>query len=1186
MPDSPISGFPAVVTVGVTDEFGLDVAGGAPTSKATFQQMIDSVKTNAGLTAQEVLFGGSSGEFSSDSTFQYTAATTSLRGASALADGSTGNYNAVMCSDGGTFTTSGDRNMILGSSLSTLLGDSNSCLILGSTGSNLSPANLGDTVNSAILAACTSVSYVPTDSSGVAFAAASTNSTMTGDKSARVTMFSCESATLNNTEATVVMGGDLSILDLDHLFMANFLSSGILTAGTASMAVIGADAGLYICDTAQTATQTTDTLFEVNSTTQASIPMPVMTEAERDAIGTPSEAQMVFNTTSSLPNFHNGSVWTTFGENNPSIPNTRIPFGNASSDLTSASELTYNSSLQNFRAGGAGITFTTTGFNNGIIGNNVGSFTGTGSQNFVSSSNSFTIAQGTSNATMFSTNSSTIDISSFNVGNAIIAATLSDITATTCFYSAILGCTNASFAGDPDNSVILAGSNITLTSTQQALAIGRNVVNNNFDNSFYANYLSGTLTAGTASVVAFGADRGLFVTDTAQTVTVATDTVFTVYSTTQASIPMPRMTQTQRDAITGTQGHTVFNTTSVKPNFFDGISWQEFGGSVPAIPNTQVAFGDPSTELTSDSSFTYISAKDTLFAAVVGETDGSTGSRNAAIASSSPSISGTESDGVLIATSNCTIASDRGAVIASDSSSVTDGTRNIVLSSLSSTISSTSNDSSILSGAFSSVTGTSNSTAIGRGVSLTGDRTTLINGLALGSTTSAEDELFGVAMSSIVFKDANGAVASTTDTLFEVQSTTQASIPMPLMTTGQRDAIGTPSKGQMAFNDTTNEPNYHDGTSWQSFIGGGGGESLAATLVIGNTTGGTDMIVSAGDTLDIQGDLQLGPLPGAPAERDLWYNTTTDRVEYRDASATRTLAYDLQTAFNANSVVITGTTPSSWAATNTITPAFIWSSSTATTGTVFQISDTSTSTGVRDITLIQKDAAATGATALRIESGSSGKALVVENASAAEVVLVNGAGEIGLGGTIDASAILDITSTTKGVKFPNMTQGARDAIGSPATGLVIFNTTTNLLNVYNGTSWVETSPSPTEGTHNTDWTGVWAVDQTANIDYQIIGSYASLEIPGVVAAATTASTATAVTVLPAILRPATASRVFFANVLDNGLTTTGWIEISAAGAITIGTGVAVDGFSGIATGSQFGGFTGWNNINVPPYKVS
>lgn len=53
----------------------------------------------------------------------------------------------------------------------------------------------------------------------------------------------------------------------------------------------------------------------------------------------------------------------------------------------------------------------------------------------------------------------------------------------------------------------------------------------------------------------------------------------------------------------------------------------------------------------------------------------------------------------------------------------------------------------------------------------------------------------------------------------------------------------------------------------------------------------------------------------------------------------------------------------------------------------------------------------------------------------------------------DASAVLDIQSTTMGLLIPRMTTAQRDLIATPAIGLLIFNTTTNRLNIYDG-AWI------------------------------------------------------------------------------------------------------------------------------------
>jgi hypothetical protein len=56
--------------------------------------------------------------------------------------------------------------------------------------------------------------------------------------------------------------------------------------------------------------------------------------------------------------------------------------------------------------------------------------------------------------------------------------------------------------------------------------------------------------------------------------------------------------------------------------------------------------------------------------------------------------------------------------------------------------------------------------------------------------------------------------------------------------------------------------------------------------------------------------------------------------------------------------------------------------------------------------------------------------------------------------TPSASAQLEVTSTTRGFLPPRMTTTQRDAISSPAAGLVIYNTTTSKLQVYT-TSWTD-----------------------------------------------------------------------------------------------------------------------------------
>ncbi|ARV07156.1 hypothetical protein BTO04_10860 [Polaribacter sp. SA4-10] len=78
--------------------------------------------------------------------------------------------------------------------------------------------------------------------------------------------------------------------------------------------------------------------------------------------------------------------------------------------------------------------------------------------------------------------------------------------------------------------------------------------------------------------------------------------------------------------------------------------------------------------------------------------------------------------------------------------------------------------------------------------------------------------------------------------------------------------------------------------------------------------------------------------------------------------------------------------------------------------------------------------------------------------------------QIGINTVIpDISAALDITSTTGGLLVPRMTETQRDAI-SAAKGLVLFNTTTNTLQINEGdattANWVSLSAAATSATYN------------------------------------------------------------------------------------------------------------------------
>jgi hypothetical protein len=80
------------------------------------------------------------------------------------------------------------------------------------------------------------------------------------------------------------------------------------------------------------------------------------------------------------------------------------------------------------------------------------------------------------------------------------------------------------------------------------------------------------------------------------------------------------------------------------------------------------------------------------------------------------------------------------------------------------------------------------------------------------------------------------------------------------------------------------------------------------------------------------------------------------------------------------------------------------------------------------------------------------------NSIKAQSIAINSDGTIA-----HSSAILDIKSSTKGMLAPRMTTALRTAIGTPAAGLLVYDTDTNSFWFYNGSAWSNLSASATPG---------------------------------------------------------------------------------------------------------------------------
>jgi len=68
-------------------------------------------------------------------------------------------------------------------------------------------------------------------------------------------------------------------------------------------------------------------------------------------------------------------------------------------------------------------------------------------------------------------------------------------------------------------------------------------------------------------------------------------------------------------------------------------------------------------------------------------------------------------------------------------------------------------------------------------------------------------------------------------------------------------------------------------------------------------------------------------------------------------------------------------------------------------------------------------------------------------------------------GSPDASSSIQLDDTSTGFLPNRLTTTQIAAITSPATGLLVYNTTTNLFNVFNGTAWVALEQTGTAATN-------------------------------------------------------------------------------------------------------------------------
>lgn len=295
--------------------------------------------------------------------------------------------------------------------------------------------------------------------------------------------------------------------------------------------------------------------------------------------------------------------------------------------------------------------------------------------------------------------------------------------------------------------------------------------------------------------------------------------------------------------------------------------------------------------------------------------------------------------------------------------------------------------------------------------------------------------------------------------VLEIQSTTQGLL-FPRMTTSERTSISTPAAGLMVYDTTKNALYYYNGSSWVIMVRNMEDDS---NIIIGNNTSGDSITTGA------VGNILLG--------RDCADNYSASNSIFIGENV-------LEIATDSSESVIIGANSGNLMTTGSIRNTSCGESSflTLTTGNrntaVGNTSGGTITTGSNN-TLIGANTAGVATLSNQMALGyqaTSDKSnqVMIGNSSVIEMVPHASAnanlgtstnpwnnsrlkGNASVGSSTDpvASSLLEMTSTSQGLLVPRMTTAQREAITSPADGLMVYDTNRRSIFVYNSdtSSW-------------------------------------------------------------------------------------------------------------------------------------
>ena len=322
--------------------------------------------------------------------------------------------------------------------------------------------------------------------------------------------------------------------------------------------------------------------------------------------------------------------------------------------------------------------------------------------------------------------------------------------------------------------------------------------------------------------------------------------------------------------------------------------------------------------------------------------------------------------------------------------------------------------------------------------SSTGAQTTNVG---TGSGASTVNIATGAGVNTVTIGGASGASATTIKSGTGALTLTSAVTGTTVI--GNTAGTGTITLGSSTGAQTTNV-GTGSGASTVNIATGAG----ANTVTIGGASGASATTIQSGTgaltlTPAVTGTTVIGNTAGTGAIT-LGSSTGAQTTNVGTGSGASTV--NIATGAGVNTVTIGGASGASATTIKSGTGALTLTS--AVTGTTV-IGNTA---GTGDITL----GSSTGAQTINVGTGSGLSTVKIATGStttANKVTLGSTKSQVGVGADpSDASAILEVTSTTKGFLPPRMNTTQRDAITTPASGLVIYNTSSNVLQINTGTS--------------------------------------------------------------------------------------------------------------------------------------